>query len=319
MNTWPRLSVLLGAAAMVLAGCGGTGSNAEESETPTLQVADTAGTPLYFLTYGDRRGFFQQSGVNVELTSSTGGATVIPELVSGDLDVAGSNVASAIIAASEGLPVKMVAAGTSTSQNADDDFSSLMAPADSPVESIADLKGKKIAVNSLRNINDVVLGSMLEEAGLEHNAARFVEIPFPDMAAAVQRGDVAAAMIIEPFATIAEEEGLRTIGRPYTDLRPGLQIGTYLMTEQAVAENPQAVEAFQKGVQKTADAIAQNPEAFRNALPKIGDIDPQLAQEAGISVWRGKNDLGSLELVQDLLAKYGLINQRVNLEQVAVD
>ena len=180
---------------------------------------------------------------------------MIPQLVSGDLDVAGSNVVSVMVASSQGLPLQMVAAGTSTSEDPEQDFSAPDGAGGQPDHRHRPAGGKKVAVNSLRNINDIVLGHMLEEAGLSYDSVEFVEMPFPDMAAAVQAGDVDAAVLIEPFITVAEQQGLKIIGRPYSDLKPGLQIGTYVMTEQYVRSNPDAVEAFQEGVQATADAI----------------------------------------------------------------
>ena len=193
-----------------------------------------------------------------------------------------------------------------------------MVRADSPAADIGDLEGQRVAVNSLRNINDIVLGSMLEEAGLSFDSVEFVELPFPDMAAAVQQGDVAAAMLIEPFLTIAEQQGMRIIGRPYSDLKPGLQIGTYVMSEQFVADNPDTVTAFQEGVQATADAIREDPDGFRAALPEIGDIDPALAEQVRINLWRGGSDRESLELIQDLMVRYELLEEPVDLDEVVV-
>ncbi|MGI8680693.1 MAG: ABC transporter substrate-binding protein [Mycobacteriales bacterium] len=320
MKTTPRLGATAAVAALLLTGCGGSDDAAQPDEEgrTTLRVADTAGAPLYFLSYGDQQGFFEDAGLDLEITASSGGATVIPQLVSGDVDVAGSNVVSGLIAISQGLPIQMVAAGTSTSEDPEQDFSALMVAGDSPVTEIGQLEGQRVAVNSLRNINDIVLGSALEEAGLSYDSVEFVEIPFPDMAAAVQSGDVAAAMIIEPFITVAEGQGLQIIGRPFSDLKPGLQIGTYLMTEELVNENPEAVEGFQEGVQATADAIAADPDAFRAALPELGDIDPELAQNVRINLWRGGTDCESLDLIQGLMVEYGLIEEEVDLDAAVV-
>jgi ABC-type nitrate/sulfonate/bicarbonate transport system substrate-binding protein len=327
MKISSRLGALAAAAALLLTACGGSDSDSgssgsasgSDSGPMTLRIAETAGAPLNFLTYGDQQGFFKDAGLTLEITSSAGGATVIPQLVSGELDVAGSNVVSAIIAASQGLPLQMVAAGTSTSEDEDQDFSALMVRPDSPATSIADLEGKRIAVNSLKNINDIVLGSMLEEAGLSYDSVEFVELPFPDMAPAVQGGDVDAAMIIEPFITIAEEQGLKIIGRPYWELRPGLQIGTYLMSEELVNENPDLVTAFQQGVQATADSIADDPDSFRAALPSISQTSPEVAEKVRINVWRGTDDRESLELIQGLMVDYGLIEEEVDLDEIVVD
>ncbi|MHA6781217.1 ABC transporter substrate-binding protein [Pseudonocardia saturnea] len=321
MKTWPRLGAVVAAAALLTTtACSGAGSapQAGEDGVTPLRVAETAGAPLNFLTYGDEQGYFADAGLDLEIASSSGGATVIPQLVSGDLDVAGSNIVSGMIAISQGLPLRMVAAGTSTAEDPAQDFSALMVAADSPVAGIGELAGQRVAVNSLRNINDIVLGNQLEQAGLSYDAVEFVEIPFPEMAAAVERGDVAAAMIIEPFITVAEGRGLRIISRPYTDLRPGLQIGTYLMSEELVASSPELVASFQQAVQATADSIAADPAAFRAALPRISETDPALAEKVRINLWRGATDRESLELVMGLMVDYGLVDAPIALDDVVV-
>lgn len=319
MNTRVRIGVALTAPALLAAGCGGdVREEPEEEALIEVSVADTVGAPLHFLSYGEQQGHFADAGLELEVTPSSGGATVIPQVVGGNLDVAGSNVVSVLIGVEEGLPLRMVAGGTSTSEDPVQDFSGLLVAAGSPVTGIAELAGQRIAVNSLRNINDIVLGSMLEEAGLSHDGVEFVEVPFQDMAAAVERGDVAAAVLIEPFLTIAEHRGMRIVAHPYTDLKPGLQIGTYVMSEEFAAANPEVVEAFQEGVQATADSIREDPDAFRAALPELGDVSPELADKVRINMWRGATDRESLELIQELMVRYGLLQAPVNLDEVVL-
>lgn len=325
MKTWFRSAAASTTAALLMTACGGEGSESESSagggeggELSTLTVADTNGAPLYFLTFAQQEGFCEDAGVQLDITASSGGATVIPQLVSGDLDVAGSNVVSVLIGAAEGLPLRMIAGGTSTSEETEQDFSALMVAPDSTVTDISQLEGQRVAVNTLRNINDIVLGAMLEDAGLSYDSVNFVELPFPDMAAAVESGDVAAALLIEPFVTLAEEGGLKIIGRPYSALKPGLQIGTYVVSEQFAQENPEDVEAFQQCVQAAADSIREDPAAFRAALPEIGQLEPELAEKVRINLWQGGSDEESLELVQDLMVDYELLDEPVDLDEVVI-
>lgn len=297
-------------------GTAGSGGEGGSGGLQQITVAETAGTPLAFLTYGVQRGFFEQQGLDVNAEASTGGATVIPSLLSGDIDVAGSNMVSVMIAQSQGVPVTMVAAGTSTAQEPENDFSGLLVRGDSPIQRPQDLAGKRIAVNTLKNINDVVIFSALSERGVDISGLQLVEMPFPDMAAAVQRGDVDAGMLIEPFLTQGRAQGLRPVLRPYTELRPGLQIGTYAMTDQHIAENPDLVARFQRGVQQTADAIKADPQAFRAALPEIAEFDPDLAQRVNLPQWRGRTDRGSVELIKDGMLRYGLIESDLSYEDI---
>ena len=50
--------------------------------------------PSAFVAFGISKGFFRRHGLNVDLQTSQGGAATVPALVSGKIQVAGSNVVS---------------------------------------------------------------------------------------------------------------------------------------------------------------------------------------------------------------------------------
>ncbi|WP_046470066.1 ABC transporter substrate-binding protein [Allosalinactinospora lopnorensis] len=316
---WPvaaaALATLLGTACTDYGGdLSGEGGGAGGEDTIT--VSETAGTPAAFLKYGVQEGYFEAEGLDLQIEASGGGATVIPALISGDIDIAGSNLVSAMIAMGEDMPLRMVAAGTSTSEESEDDFSSLMVPEDSPIEDVEDIEGARIGVNSLQNINDVVIYSALAEHDIEPGGVELVEIPFPDMVPSVERGDVDAGLLIEPFATMGRSEGLRDLMRPYTELQPNLQIGTFLMTEELVGEDPELVSAFQAGVQATADSIHEDPDSFREALPEITDLDPDVAGEVNLPDWQGRSDRESIELIHESMLEYDLTDGAPDFDEV---
>jgi ABC-type nitrate/sulfonate/bicarbonate transport system substrate-binding protein len=305
------------AAVLTVTACGGGGgSPAAEEETRSITVADTEGIPSLFLTYGVREGYFKKAGLDVEVIAQTGGSASVPSLVSGDVEVVGSNVVSLLVAAGQGLPLSVIAAGTSAAESPQEDFSGLVVPADSDIASPADLAGARIGVNSLENINEVVIANVLEKEGISLKQVDLVELPFPDMQAALERGDVDASFLIEPFLTTALSDGMTAITRPYTALRPGLQAGAYVVTEETAASDPELVEAFQEGVQATADAIREDPEAFRKAMPELGEFDPEIAAKLSLPVWEGTNDKESIAILNERSAKYGLIEDEVDLNEL---
>lgn len=289
------------------AGGQGSSGGGQQSGLRKITVQDTAGMPANFVAYGIQRGFFKAEGLDVDFQPSQGGATVIPALLNGQVDVGGSNVVSVMIAQSKGLPIQMIAAGTSTSDDPAEDFSRILVPKDSPIKDWAGLAGKRIAVNTLKNINDVVIKGGMEKQGIDDSRVQFVEMGFPDMAPAIARGQVDAGLLIEPFATQGIAKGLREVARPYSTLRPGLQIGTYVMTRDKITKDPELVKSFRAGVQRTADAIAADPAAFRAALPKIGKFDPNLAGKVHLNQWKVKTDRASIELIAGVMKKIGLL------------
>jgi NitT/TauT family transport system substrate-binding protein len=309
-------AAVLAAAVLALAACGGGSEPADEGGTRAITVADTEGIPSLFLTYGVQEGYFKKAGLDVEVTAQTGGSASVPSLVSGDVEVVGSNVVSLLVAAREGLPLSIIAGGTSAANSSAEDFSGIVVAKDSDIASPADLAGARIGVNSLENINEVVIANVLEKAGISLKQVELVELPFPDMQPALERGDVDATFLIEPFLTMALSDGMTAIARPYTALQPGLQAGAYVVTKETAESDPELVTAFQEGVQATADAIREDPEAFRKAMPELGEFDPEAAAKLSLPVWQGTNDKESIAILNERSVRYGLIDSEVDLNEL---
>src|SRR3954452_13592389 len=128
-----RITTIAVVGALAIAACGGGGGSASTATTDssgdtTLNVQETAGVPSAFVAFGQAKGFFTKHKLKINLESSQGGATAVPSLVSGKIQVAGSNVVSLMIAASKGLPVEAIAPGTSAHGAGQKDFGALMVP-----------------------------------------------------------------------------------------------------------------------------------------------------------------------------------------------
>jgi NitT/TauT family transport system substrate-binding protein len=303
------LGILLAIAACVIAACGDDDDGGGESgEQASVRVQDTAGVPSAFLEYGVQEGFFKDRQLDVQVTPSQGGATVVPAVVSGDTDIAGSNLVSVLLAQGKDIPVKIVAPGTFV--RADQDFSAILVTGDSDIRSPKDLEGKTLAVNTLENVAELTAKASLAKQGVDVDSIELAEVDFPDMNGALAQGRVDAAFQIEPFVSLGVKEGARIIDRPYVGTKPGLQIGCYFTSEQYLSENEDVVQRFREGVADTADAIAQDPTAFREFLPEASEIPPPAAQKAVLPEWKAENDQASLDLTAELMERYGVTEEK---------
>jgi NitT/TauT family transport system substrate-binding protein len=296
-----RLALILALAAFV-AGCGDDDSGGGGEGPAKVLVSDTAGVPSAFLEYGVKEGFFEKRDLDVEVQPSQGGATVVPAVVSGDVDIGGSNLVSVLLAQGKDIPVKIIAPGTFVDGNKD--FSAIVVAKDSPIREPADLEGRTLAVNTLKNVAEVTARAALEKEGVDSSKVELTEVDFPDMTAAVEQGRVDAAFAIEPFVTQATAAGNRIVLRPYVGTKPGLQIGCYFTSEQYLAENEDVVQRFREGVGETARAIASDPSGFREFLPEASEIPPPAAQEAVLPAWKASSDQASLDLTAELMERY---------------
>jgi NitT/TauT family transport system substrate-binding protein len=299
-----------------LAGCQSSDSDEDTSaggnsgRPVTIKVGDVEGTPASFLTFGVQKGFFTGHGLNVQVATQQGGAAIVPGLVSGDLQIGGSNVVSIFLARSRNLSVKIIAPGTSVGTDPAKDFSAVVVAGDSPIRSGRDLAGKTIGVNTLKNVNDVVIKSYLEAQGADASSVKFTELPFPAMLPAITQHRVDAALVIEPFATTAQNQGARVLFRPYVEAKPNLAIGTYSAAEKYIQENPNVVKSFQEGLAETAKYVGEHPDEFRTALTTIAKVAPDLAAKVNLPVWRPQMDKESLEFFADRMVRYGLVTTK---------
>ena len=79
---------------------------------------------------------------------------------------------------------------------------------DSPIKSIADLKGKKVAINAYGSAVDLVLRVALKKANLDpRRDLQIVEVTFPSIAAAIREGRVDCGVLVIPFLPAEAAKG----------------------------------------------------------------------------------------------------------------
>ena len=324
MKRLPLLATVF-AATFVLSACSGAGSGSGDSAAPsadapvTLNVAETAGIPSAFLSYGVQQGFFSDEGLDLVVDTGAGGAAAIPGVVSGSTQFAGSNTVSVLLAKSKGLPLKIIAPGTFATDTADKDFSAVLVSDGSPIQGPDDLAGATIAVNTLENIGDVTIKTALEASGVDVSGISFVELGFPSMLAALDARQVDAAWVIEPFVTAGLNAGDRAVLWPYVESFPGLMVGSYVASESYIADNPAIVASFQRGVSATAESIAADPDSFRTALPKLASVQEAAAQSLVLPIWKTDVDLDSLTFMEKQMFAYKLTSTRVDVSSMLLN
>ena len=183
----PLLTALALSVTLLAGACGSDGSTGtpESSGGSTkvkigvIPIVDVA--PIYL---GLKQGFFSAEGLDVSLETAQGGAAIVPGVVSGQYQFGFSNSTSLLLATFQGLPLKVVSSGVASTGAADKDFGGVIVKADSPIKSAADLAGKRIAVNTLKNINTTTVNQVVRAAGGDPSKIEYVELPFPDIAPA---------------------------------------------------------------------------------------------------------------------------------------
>jgi NitT/TauT family transport system substrate-binding protein len=319
-------------AASLTAGCGlfggsdeaeGSGDNTAAASGPleqtTLKVGvmvgiDCSGAQLALLNDA-----FADEGLKIEATTVQSGAIAIPQLAAGELDITFGNWVSFIKAQANGL-VDMKFISESYLSTPNSNFA-VIAAKDSQINSPKDLEGKKIAVNAKGNINELLLRAVLTANDVDFNKIKdnLVEMPFPNMAAAIANKQIDAAATIDPFVTSAQKEiGAKTVfdltGAGPTENFP---LSGFAVTKEFADKNPNTVAAFQRALLK-GQQLAADRSKVEEALPKFAKMDPQTAAIVKIGQFPTTIDPKRLQRVADLLVTYDMLPKEIDIEPLVV-
>lgn len=244
-----RLAVIVGAAIAVL-----VASGCAAATPPALTVVRTgyvAALPWAPLFVAVEKGYFRAAGLDVRLEPIQSTNDAVIQLASGNYEVAaGGANAGFWNALDRGIRVRIVAPlHYETSPQATPLLVSKAAYDSGKIRSVADLKGKKVAVNGKGAAIEYWLEKALATGGLSTKDVNVQVVAFPDLAAALLNGSVDAGVATEPFPTLGEDRGLvhRLVDNFVTDM----QVTLLYYNEEFAARHPDAARgvavAFLRG------------------------------------------------------------------------
>ncbi|MGV9763616.1 MULTISPECIES: ABC transporter substrate-binding protein [Micromonospora] len=290
---------------------GGKAGGPTKVKVGAIPIIDVA--PLYL---GREKGFFAEQNIEVEVVNTTGGAAAVPGVVSGEFDFAFGNVVSLIVAHSQNLPLKAIAEGNSSTGQQGKDFGGVVVPKDSPIKTAADLAGKTVAVNNLKNIGDTTVRASIRKAGGDPSNVKFVELPFPDMPAAVTSKRVDAAWIVEPFFTVTQDQGARVIASNFVDAAPNLTIAAYFTTEKTIQQKADLTKRFTAAIEKSLKYAQEHPDEARKVLLTYTKISPEAAEKITLPAWPTEINRESVQTLADMMLSDGLIKEKVDVSEL---
>lgn len=307
------LTLLLAAAA-----CGSSDSGDEPSDEGTTKVTvgiipivDVA--PIYL---GKEKGFFASRGIELTMESGQGGAAIVPGVVSGQFQFGFSNVTSLMIAQTQNVPIKVVANGVASTGKEGADFGGVTVKADSPIQSAKDLAGKKVAVNTLKNIGDTTVRESVRKAGGDPASIQFVEIAFAQMPAALAAGQVDAAWVVEPSLSAIKAQGGRVVAWNYVDAAPNLTVATYFASTKLIQDDADLVKRFTEAMNESLTYAGAHPDEVRKVLTTYTKIDQATLDTMTLPQWPTEINRASIETLASLGEGDGVFAKTPDLDQL---
>lgn len=239
--------------------------NAQADEQPgTVRIGyQKYGTLVLLKARGTLEKRLAEQGVKVQWTEFPGGPQLLEGLNVGSIDFGVTGETPPVFAQAAGADLVYVAheppAPTSEA---------ILLPKDSPITSVADLKGKKVALNKGSNVHYLLVRA-LENAGLKYTDIQPVYLPPADARAAFERGSVDAWVIWDPYQAAAEKQlSARTLvdGSGLVDNHQ-----FYLATRPYANNHPQVITTLIDEVRSVGEWSRQNPQQVTDQVaPLLG-------------------------------------------------
>jgi NitT/TauT family transport system substrate-binding protein len=295
--------------ALALTGCAAGGDAPATSDEPVETVSLKIGVLPIFDSAAAQvaldSGYFEEEGLDIEIQVFASSSEITPALINGDVKFGLTSLVSNFNGLSQNVPIVSVAPGVYSGVD-EDDVTAFIVDADSPIESLDDIEGATVSIIAFKSQADMVTRAMLDKAGVDLSAVNFVEIKFPDLQAGLDADRVDAVTAYEPWQTVLVSAGKKVIAHPFTEVF-GEETLTqeWVTTDQYASASPDVVERFQRAIAKANQALADDPDLAREAAATlIPTLDPAVAADLILPIWRAESDRASYDRVLDVMTEY---------------
>jgi NitT/TauT family transport system substrate-binding protein len=278
---------------LFLAACGG-GSAASGDEPTGLRTVRMgvvgAVMQMTFAPYtsvAETQGYWAEEGLKLKVQHLAGSTEVLQAVAAGRIDTGVILSPPLYAAVAAGVPVQ------SFYNLITRNFAAPRVPADSPIKTIADFKGKTVGVSSLGAGSVALVRAMVASEGGDPKSVKFVAVGAgADVAAVIGRGGIDVVGLWDAVFATLEGAGikLRRISNDYFDSL-GFQ-GVVLASRKALEANPDFFASIGRAIAKGTVFTAASPRA---AVKAHWDVYPS-TRPAGIPEDRAlKTALAALE------------------------
>ncbi|PRY96842.1 sulfonate transport system substrate-binding protein [Jezberella montanilacus] len=233
-------------------------------------------------------------GVKVTWTEFNAGPVQLEALNVGSIDFGDVGEAPPIFAQAAGAP--LVYAGATVPRPR---LEAVIVQKDSPIKTVADLKGKRVGYNKGSNVQ-YFLVKLLEKHGLKYDDVHSVFLPPPDARAAFEKGAIEAWVIWDPFLASAE---ITLQARLLANASDIVKNRSYYFTSRSYSEkNADVLNIAIEEVNKIDQWVSKNKSAAVTELSKILGLDKTV-----LDLYIGRSEFGTGPITKEILGEQQII------------
>lgn len=317
------IAAIATAAALALTGCvQGEGAAPEPADTAALGEGGWSASTLNidFATYNPLSLIIKDQGwleeatggdVQVNWIQSAGSNKANEALLAGALDVGSTAGSAALLARSNGSPIRAIDIYSQPN------WAAIAVPAGSSIQSVEDLAGKNVAVTVGTDPYFFLLQA-LDEAGLSLTDITVVNLQHADGKAALENGSVDAWSGLDPLLSTSVEQAGTEIIYDNIDFN---SYGFLNATEQFLAASPDLAQLVVNAYERARAWALENPEETAAILAEVAGIDPAIASAVLIDRTNldldgipGETQYAVLEIIAPVLVEIGSVQTQQQVD-----
>lgn len=257
------------------------------------------------------KGYLAKEALSAELVILGGGTKILGAMAGGSLDLGFTATVPLIFAVAQGFDFKIIADGAYDTKYGRNN-SVIMATRASGIERPRDLEGKKVAVNTIRQIADLFVMELVRSDGGDPKTITFLEIPFPQEGPVLIKGQVDAANLVEPFYTIyGNDPKIKFLAPLFRWVRSGVMIANYAASAKWISRHQSETKRFASAMRQATDYIQGHGDETRMVLTKFTRLKADMAKKISIKDFGKHIKMDDLEWYLDKLYGYGWIKKRL--------
>jgi NitT/TauT family transport system substrate-binding protein len=257
------------------------------------------------------QGIFAKHGLHVTVQSITSTTTIVPDMLSGSVDIASGQIPTFIAAQAHGVgSFHLLASGLTLGPGVNE----ILALKSSGITSPGQLKGKTLAVNAPTGDSALLTDVVLADAGVSPSQVTHKVIPFTDMGVALSQHEVDAIYCTEPTCTeIKDKYGAQVIADTDQGAAKGMLTAGYTATTAWMKKYPKTAAAFAASILEASKIADSNRADLSKALVASLHITPQVAGSVAIGTFPTSVNQAKLQQVVNLMVKFGELKGSFNV------
>ncbi|WP_397475188.1 ABC transporter substrate-binding protein [Pusillimonas sp.] len=296
------------------------GAQAAAKEQLKMAVVPAAGVlPVYV---ADKKGYFQDEGLEFEMLPINSGPGAATAVVSGSADMGYGGALPIIAARAQGIPFKIVLGGYADQQGVYAD-TVMLASKKSGIERIEDLNGKTIAINNAGGISDLQVRIKLHRAGISADEVKILAVPFPQMPAALELGNADVVSTVAPFSTTILMKDLgKVIAEGYVqeeDLAKPVPVAGFYATESWVAKHPGTLAKVRRAIDRANQLIKEDPAEAKKILKAQMRLQDDLLEAIDIPPYDTRIDANGVQAIMDAAHLVKILAKPMTADEVLID